>query len=119
MAGNILGVTDFTGVRVGGGSSITGSTLSDGAPIYWVGSAASAFAALTVTGNLSSDRTIVVPGARAGDVVALGIPSGLSSGVAVHGFVTADNTVTVRFSAATTLNQSQTAQTFRAAVFRF
>ena len=120
MAGNIQGVTDFTGIRVGGGSSTTAtaSNVSDGVALLGILSGTSTFAAVSLTATQSSDRTIPLPGARAGDGVLLGLPSGLSAGVAIHGFVSADNIVTVRFSNVSTAAANQTAQPVRATVFR-
>jgi len=55
----------------------------------------------TAAGAIST-ATVTVPGARVGDAVKLGPPSTLEAGFLWAGFVTADDTVTIRLAKITT-----------------
>lgn len=50
----------------------------------------------SIAANLVASLTITVNGAKVGDAVIVGAPSGLDSELTVMGFVSAANTVTVR-----------------------
>ena len=69
--------------------------------------------------NSSSDLTLTVTGAADGDVVAIGVPNGsYASGVFV-GFVSASNTVTVRFHNGSGGAVNPASGTFRASVIKY
>lgn len=68
----------------------------------------------------ASDLTITVTGASTGDVVALGVPNGsVTAGGAFWGWVSAANTVTVRFNNASGVAANPASGTFRAMVTHF
>lgn len=86
---------------------------------------------LTVTASLdfpnvlagaTQDLTVTVAGVLAADIapiVKLGIPAGLNAGLVFHGWVSADDTVTVRCTNATVGNINPAAATFRITVERY
>lgn len=79
------------------------------------------FPAVAANGG-SQDLTVTVTGAKAADpqpVVSLGLPSGLNAGLVFHGFVSADDTVTVRATNATTGAINPAAFTCRVEVRRY
>lgn len=70
----------------------------------------------------TQDLTVTVTGAKATDtapVVNLGLPTGLTAGLLYHGFVSADNTVTVRCTNATAGAINPASATFRVEVRRY
>jgi hypothetical protein len=75
--------------------------------------------ASTAAGS-SSDLTITVTGAADGDPVAVGVPNGsISSNTAFHAWVSASNTVTVRFMNATGGAVDPASGTFRVSVLKY
>jgi hypothetical protein len=75
--------------------------------------------ASTAAGS-SSDLTITVTGAADGDPVAVGVPNGsMSSNTAFHAWVSASNTVTVRFMNATGSAVDPASGTFRVSVLKY
>ena len=101
----------------------------------WVGNMARAVGfpiqSLTATASLdfpsinagaSADLTITVDGVKLVDpqpVVDLGLPAGLTAGLVFQAWVSADNTVTVRATNASTGAINQGAATFRVEVRRY
>ena len=75
-----------------------------------------------VVANSTQDLTVTVEGVKAADpqpVVSLGLPAGLDAGLVFHGFVSADDTVTVRATNATTGDINPLAFTCRVEVRRY
>lgn len=75
-----------------------------------------------VAAGAAQDLTVTVTGVKAVDVapiVKLGIPTGVTAGLVFHGWVSADNTVTVRCTNATAGGINPAAATFRVTVERF
>lgn len=70
----------------------------------------------------TQDLTVTVTGVRASDpqpVVTIGLPAGLDAGVVFHGFVSADDTVTVRATNTTAGAINPASATFRVEVRRY
>jgi hypothetical protein len=75
-----------------------------------------------VGAGATQDLTVAVPGALAADVspvVSIGLPAGVDAGLVFHGFVSADNQVTVRATNATTGGINPAAFTCRVEVRRY
>lgn len=102
----------FSTPEVGGGSGVTARTASERARIsgsgLTIGSGGAAIAKiLTATATLdfpntvpesSEEMTVTVTGAADGDAVVIGVPNGsATSGGTFFGYVSASNTVTIRF----------------------
>lgn len=76
----------------------------------------------SISANSSADLTVTLEGVKANDpqpVVCIGIPSGVDAGLVFHGFVSADDEVTVRASNVTTGAINPAAFTFRVEVRRY
>lgn len=72
----------------------------------------------SIANNQSEDLTVIVAGASLGDVVAIGIPhTSINTGV-IFGWVSAANTVTVRFHNSSGGNHDPTAGVFKILVFK-
>lgn len=69
--------------------------------------------------NSSSDLTMTVTGAADGDVVAIGVPNGSYTAGLFVGFVSAANTVTIRFHNTSGGGVDPTSGTFRASVIKY
>lgn len=68
----------------------------------------------------TSDLTVTVTGAALNDVVAIGIPNGsIASGASFFGWVSATNTVTVRFINNTGINIDPASGTYRVSVLKY
>jgi len=104
----------FTGIEVGtyndDNNALIGGILSATATLDFGNTAA----------QTSTDLTITVTGAADGDSVILGVPDGstLAGGV-FSAWVSAANTVTVRFTNETAGALNPASGTFRATVFQF
>lgn len=119
--GSALGTTDRFTITTNGNATIAGSLA--------VGGGAALLKTLTGTGVLDfpdtatltdSDLTITVTGAADGDVVNLGVPNGSTiSGGCFTAWVSAANTVTVRFSCYSATSKDPASGTFRAQVNQF
>lgn len=97
------------GVVVGNGTAMQ-TVLSSSVSLDFPNTAAAA----------ASDLTIAVTGASSGDVVSLGVPGGsVPAGGSYFGWVSASNTVTVRFSNSTAGALNPAVGTFRAMVTKF
>ncbi len=91
--------------------------------VYWVYvpitlSAQATLDFASIASNQSEDLTITVTGASLGDVVALGIPDVATSEGVIFGWVSADNTVTVRFHNSSGGNHDPEAGVFKVLVFK-
>jgi len=73
---------------------------------------------LSTPSNASSDLTISVPGAADGDVVAIGVPAASAAIGTFWGFVSADNTVTIRFHNTAGGATDPASGTFKVKVFK-
>ena len=104
------GIAASTGVTIGGGTNIT-KVLSATGVLDFASTAAGAVTDLTVT----------VTGAVVGDTVAIGIPNGsITATGSFTGWVSAANTVTIRFSHNHLVNAEDPASgTFRVTVTQF
>lgn len=75
-----------------------------------------------VGAGATQDLTVTVEGVKAADVapiVKLGIPTGVTAGLVFHGWVSADDTVTVRCTNATAGGINPASATFRVTVERY
>lgn len=75
-----------------------------------------------VAAGAAQDLTVTVTGVLAADVapiVKLGIPAGVTAGLLFHGWVSANDTVTVRCTNATAGGINPASATFRVTVERF
>jgi hypothetical protein len=128
MAGDLLGVTSFSGVKVGGGhaqaasanGNVPASTISGGD--YPVGTAryAEVYSVVTVVATTavatkSTTTTATLSGATIGDFVDLcpASASGLSAGLTVDCWVSAADQITIAYSNVSTANAAQIATPFR------
>lgn len=90
-----------------------------------VGQTLSTTAALnfpSVAAGGAEDLTVVLEGVRANDsapVVTIGVPSGVNAGLVFHGFVSADDEVTVRATNVTGAPINPVEHTFRVEVRRY
>lgn len=128
MAGDLLGVTGFSGVKVGGGhaqaaaanGNVPASTISGGdypagtaqyAQIYSVVTVV----ATTATATKSTTTTAVISGITVGDFVDIcpASSSGLSAGLTVDCWVSAPDVITIAYSNVSTANAAQIATPFR------
>lgn len=94
--------------------------IGGGTPIVQVLSASAALDFPNTASQAASDLAVTVIGAALGDVVALGVPNGSTTvGSNYTGWVSAANTVTVRFSNFSGIAQNPASGTFRAMVTKF
>jgi hypothetical protein len=113
-----------TAVTIGQDQSMTvvgGVTIGGGTKILKVLSASATLDFGSTIAGASTDLTITVTGAALGDTVAVGVPNGsVGANGDFWGWVSATNTVTIRFTnpnLVTTLDPAS--GTFRATVFQF
>lgn len=105
MAGNEPGITNFTGLNVGGGRN-----LPSGTSYAAILTSVVTVVATTVTATKSVDTTATIPGLAVGDpVFATAGTSGLSAGVTMDCWVSAASTVNIRYSNVSTANAAQIA----------
>lgn len=106
---NAAGDTQIHSLAIAGGQALTGLLT--------------ATAALDFPNTLaqtSSDLTITVSGAALGDTVSIGVPNGsVLPNSSYSGWVSAANTVTIRFTNAGALPRDPASGTFRATVMKF
>lgn len=122
MSGNLGGVTDLTGLRLGDGGAVPGvsSACSPGTGLVWMSFRTFAVPALTLTANGSTTTAAVFPGAASGDFASAYPTSSMSSGgVLAHAFVSATNAVTLVYSNASTAALAIVAQTVGVKVDRY
>ncbi len=122
MAGSLGGITDLTGLRVGGGSAIPdfASESSVGVGVNWLSSLTFAVVALPLTAAGSTTTTVPFPGAATTDVARAHPTSSMSSGaVLASAYVSSANVVTLVYSNASTAAQTIAAQTVRVIVERW
>ena len=113
MAGNILGFTDFTGLRLGDSDGTTRSVLS------WMGYASSSLSTMAVLGNQTSTQTFGFSGVTPGDLVVCTMLSALSNAVGVaNAYVSSAGVVSVAFSNASSTTQTIGVNTVYLAGFR-
>lgn len=91
--------------------------------VYWVYvpvtlSAQATLDFASIASNQSEDLTVTVTGASLGDVVAIGIPHGSTSEGVIFGWVSAANTVTIRFHNSSGGNHDPAAGVFKILVFK-
>jgi len=114
MSGNIAGVTGFTGVRVGGGDN-----YPSGVTLYAIPASVITVVATTVTATKSVDTTAAFSGVTIGDaILATPMTSGLSAGVTLDAWVSAVDTVTLRYSNVSTANAAQIATAINVICFK-
>lgn len=122
MAGKIGGITDLTGLRVGGDSSTTGagagSDVSEGTALYGIVSKNISVTTITALGSQSVTTTAAVPELRSGDPVFVNSNATLSNGVALTARMSADAVLTLIYSAASTTTLTIAAGTVRVTGFR-
>ncbi len=73
----------------------------------------------SINGAASEDQTITVTGAVAGDMVLIGLPAAIETGLVFTAFVSAANTVTLRASNITGSPINPASATFNAMVLRY
>ena len=73
----------------------------------------------SIAAGASEDQTVTVTGAAVGDIVAIGLPSTIETGLVFTAFVSASNTVTLRASNITGSPINPASATFKAMVFRY
>ena len=120
MAGNIGGLTDLTGLRVGDGSNSTGigSGYSAGTPLYAIVSKTVSVTTIAALGSQSVTTTASVPELRSGDPVFVNSTATLSNGVTLTGRMGGDAELTLIYSAASTATLSIAAGSVRVTGFR-
>ena len=122
MAGAIGGITDLTGLRVGGGSSTTGagaaSGVSEGTSLYGIVSKNVSVTTIAALGSQSVLTTAALPELRSGDPVFVNSNATLSNGVSLTGRMSADAVLTLIYSAASTVTLSIAAGSVRVTGFR-
>jgi hypothetical protein len=113
--------TPATKLDVAGSVRLTGSLgVGNGTPIVRILSATAVLDFPLTASQAASDRTVTVTGAALGDVVAIGVPNGsVTAGSNYAGWVSAANTVTIRFSNFSLIAQDPASGTFRAMVTQF
>lgn len=129
---DIPGVTELTGLRVGGGQAspagrgVNGpipatSEASDGASLLWLSRLTASIVTVTVTGGSSVTTAVSVPGVQPGDLVDVYIStSSLSASVVPTAHPSATTgTVILRYSNCSTANNVQTPVTPTFLVRRF
>lgn len=123
MAGNLGGITDLTGIRLGGGEAIPGvtsSAASPGSSQVWQSFRTYAMPTISLTANGSTTTVAAFPGAKAGDFARAALASSASSGAGVGtAWVSADNSVTVAFSNSSTAALAIALQTLQVVVERY
>lgn len=90
--------------------SVRGRFYQHGVP-SWT-STRQATAVLTVSANSSLDTTFTMSGAAVGDAIVPVPPSALSGDLSYNAWASAANTVTLRLSNCSTVDNVQTAQTW-------
>lgn len=126
MSGKLGGITDLTGVRVGGAEATPGlstSAASEGSPLIWC-SFRTFSTPVSATANGSVLTTVAYPGVRAGDLVTAKVASSISSGVAlVSSYVSvgagSGQTVVLVYSNSSTAAATVVAHTVLVKVERF
>lgn len=73
----------------------------------------------SISGNSTETLTVSVPGAGAGDVVSLGPPSTIETGLIWCGFVSATNTVTIRLHNSTGAPVDPASAIWKVAVIKY
>ena len=113
--------TPATTLQVIGTATVSGGVIiGDGTAIVRVLSATASLDFLSTSARSSSDLTITVTGAELSDVVAIGVPNASASANSTYSaWVSAANTVTVRFNNYTNGAIDPAAGTFRAMVIKF
>ncbi|MDP4201011.1 MAG: hypothetical protein Q8922_15425 [Bacteroidota bacterium] len=117
-----IGPSQELQVDQSGNLSTSGSVvIGSGSTIYSVISAAASLSFPTTAAQSSSDLTITLTGAANGQPIMLGVPLGaVLSNSSYSAWVSAANTVTVRFNNYSTASQTPPAsQTFRVAMMEF
>ena len=115
MADNLGGVTNVTGLAVGGGGNVP-----SGVTLYGILNSVVTVVATTVTATKSVDTTATFSGVTVGDAI-MAIPktaSGLSAGVTVDAWVSAADTATIRYSNVSTANAAQIATAFNVIAYK-
>lgn len=114
MAGDLGGITNLTGLNVGGG----GAYLA-GSNMYGIKASVITVVATTCTATKSVDTTGAFSGLTIGDVV---VPvaggSGLSAGIALDAWVSAVDVVTIRYSNVSAANAAQIATPITVLAFK-
>lgn len=72
----------------------------------------------SINAAAQADLTITVTGARANDMVALGLPAAPTAGIVFNAFVSADDTVTVRATNITAAPVDPASATYKVAVIK-
>lgn len=114
MAGDVIGVTDLTGLRVGSNSpGVIGSACT------WMSFSQSSISALNVLGNQISVSTVPFSNVTPGDIITATLTSALSNAVALGNvYVSSPGVVSLSFSNASSTSQVIAAQTVSLAAFR-
>lgn len=129
MAGNLGGVTNFTGTRTGGGEAVpapaggvalTASAASEGVAQVWLSNRTFPLVALPLIANASTITVVPYPGAAVGDLARWHATSSMSSAAGNGGaFVNAANQVTVVLSNSSTAALTLVPQTIAVVVERY
>jgi hypothetical protein len=115
---------DVVGITAGGTETArfvsTGLSIGSGTPINKVLSATGILDFASTAADAVADLTVTVTGAAVGDVVDLGIPHGSTTATSTFsGWVSAADTVTVRFSHSAAGAEDPASGTFRVMVTKF
>jgi hypothetical protein len=123
---NAIVQRDASGNFSAGAASLGTLAVGGGPPIVQVLTATAVLDFGTTDTLTPNDQTVTVPGAAAGDTVALGLPS---DAITTGGFpltcgnymawVSSANTVTIRLSACSTIVENPVSATFRVTVIKF
>lgn len=129
MAGNLGGVTNFTGTRTGGGEAVpapaggvalTASAASEGVAQVWLSNKTFALVGMTLIANASVTTVVPYPGAASGDLARWHATSSMSSAAGNAGaFVSSANNVTVVLSNSSTVAVVIAPQTINVVVERY
>lgn len=114
MAGNEPGITNLTGLNVGGGRNLPSGTSYNA-----ILSSVVTVVATTVTATKSVDTTATIAGLAVGDpVFACAGTSGLSAGVTLDAWASAASEITIRYSNVSTANAAQIATAITVTAFK-
>lgn len=119
-SGDLVGIVDISDTTMGASGTtkkITYSNLMGGALNVLTATATLDFP--SISANLVASLTMTVTGAKAGDAVFVGAPSGLEASLTMSAFVSAVNTVTIRLHNASGGAVDPASGTFRATVFNY
>lgn len=112
--------TSATGATIGGTLTATAINVGTGTTVNKIISSTAALDFPNTLAQTSSDLTLTVTGAATGDVVSIGVPNGsVLADSDFSAWVSAANTITIRFLNAGLIAKDPASGTFRAMVVQF